>query len=280
MCATAVLVGAMLTAVAAAPVPAAPAVAAAVSPAATAGSARAATAAALPTLWAGTLSFSDASLQTKDVPLNVTVGQTTASFTWYFTKQGGPPHAEASCRGQLEPSLKWEVNTSSGLVTARGTGANPDFYSFQGQLDGATNTINGTVYHPPFDPPSKMQACGSFTIRPVSAANPLKPPQCKASPPHPGPPSPHPGPAPPPHPAGNAHTNPAVWPAPAGFTQAGAAGSQAIVDAAALKLTCDGGSAEATAACGSAIAPAFARGKAWAFMVPDAVSSLTTSLIK
>ena len=151
MGAAAVLVGAMLTTAAASPVPAR----------------------ALPAVWAGTLSFDEANLQTKDVPLNVTIrlGQpATAGFSWYFTRSAGTE----ICRGQLEPTLAWSVS-SSGLVTAEGTGANPDFYSFQGQLDGTTDTINGTIYHPPL---SQKQACGSFTIRPVSAANPLKPPQC------------------------------------------------------------------------------------------------------
>ena len=218
---------------------------------------------ALPTVWAGTLSFDEANLQTKDAPLNVTIQlgqpraeQATAGFTWYFSRYG-PANI---CHGQLEPTLTWSVS-SSGLVTAEGNGETPDFYSFQGQLDGTTNTINGTIYHPPF--PSKRQACGSFTIRPVGAASPLKPPQCKAEPP------PHPSPLPPPHPSVNAHKNPSMWPAPAGFTRTGA-GSRAIVDAAALTLTCDGGSAGANAACTSIITPAFARGKTWAFMVDDA----------
>ena len=212
---------------------------------------------ALPAVWAGTLSFDEANLQTKDVPLNVTIrlGQpATAGFSWYFTRSTGTE----ICRGQLEPTLAWSVS-SSGLVTAEGTGANPDFYSFQGQLDGATDSINGTIYHPPL---SQKQACGSFTIRPVSAANPPKPPQCHGKPPQPGPP--------PPHPSVNAHRNPSMWPAPAGYTPAGGGGSRAIVDAAALELACDGGSADATATCASTIASAFARGKAWAFMVKDA----------
>ena len=218
--------------------------------------------------WAGSLSFDEANLQTKNVPLNVTIMDhgsfpVRASFTWYFTKDG----PSGSCRGQLEPTLTWSVDDKSGLVTAQGTGQNPTFYSFQGQLDRATNTINGTVYHPPF--PSTNQACGTFTLRAVSAANPPRPPQCKAEPPHHGPSPPNPGPTPPPRPSTNAHKNPAVWPAPAVFTQADA-GSQAVVDAAGLKLACTGGNADATAACASAIAPAFARGKAWAFMAPNA----------
>lgn len=150
--------------------------------------------------------------------------------------------------------------SSSGLVTATGTGVDPGFYSFQGQLDRKTNTINGTVYHPPF--PSLKNAFGNFTLRPVSDSNPFLAPQCKANPPQP---------PPPPHPSHNSHKNPSgLWPAPAGFSSSAGAGSRAIVDAAALKLACDGGSEEATAACASTIAAAFARGKAWAFMVPDA----------
>jgi hypothetical protein len=144
--------------------------------------------------WAGSLTFDESNLDTKNVPLNVTIhqpprpktisrphtegggaaGQSTASFKWYFTRDG----PAGTCRGQLEPALAWSIDKRSGRVTAQGTGVDPNFYSFVGMLDDATNTINGTIFHPPF--PAKKLPCGSFTIRPVSATNLPKPPQCQA----------------------------------------------------------------------------------------------------
>jgi hexosaminidase len=53
------------------------------------------------------------------------------------------------------------------------------------------------------------------------------------------------------------------------YTSAPAAtGAQAIIDAAALALTCD--APAGTTTCGDVVAPAFARGKAWAFATPGA----------
>lgn len=207
--------------------------------------------------WAGTLSFDDGALQTRNAPLNVTVttparstasgGEgATACFTWYFSRDRAAP----PCRLQDEPTLAWSVG-ADGSVIARGTGSDPLFYSFQGRLNATTGAIAGTVYHPPF---AEKIRCGTFAIAPVTDSHQQMPPQCNPNRPAPPPPPPH-------------AANPAFWPAPAQFSPAPAGtGSVAILDATALQLLCSGGGD----ACQAAVAPAFSRAKSWAFPVANA----------
>ena len=127
--------------------------------------------------------------------------------------------------------------------------------------------INGTVYHPPF--PSKMQNAGTFSIRKVSASHQPQPPQCKRHGPAPGPSPAPPGPAPKPD-----GPNPAkLWPAPAHYYPA-SGGSAAIIDASTLTLSCL--SPDQAEVCAQLVAPAFDRGKQWAFSVPTADPSGAT----
>ena len=177
----------------------------------------------LASLWVGVISFDEGSLQTEDAALNVTLTRTkattqTAAFRWAFTRDS----AGTPCVLQFEPTLTWSANATDAI--AEGTGANPDFYSFQGKIDPASGWINGTVYHPPF---SARVRAGSFAIHPVTPTTPAVPSHCI---PHPVPPSPSPG-----------AQNPPIWPAPAEFVAAApSVGVQAILDASALTLVCNG----------------------------------------
>lgn len=105
--------------------------------------------AALQQQWSGTITFDDRRLNTTDAPLNVTVADSVASFSWFFT-------AEA-CRHQFEPSLVWSTAPSTGgshgTVIAQGCVAQAqrncsgatNFYSFEGSLSSGGDSINGTV---------------------------------------------------------------------------------------------------------------------------------------
>ena len=207
----------------------------------------------LASLWVGVISFDEGSLQTEDAALNVTLTRTkattqTAAFRWAFTRDS----AGTPCVLQFEPTLTWSANATDAI--AEGTGANPDFYSFQGKIDPASGWINGTVYHPPF---SARVRAGSFAIHPVTPTTPAVPSHCI---PHPVPPSPSPG-----------AQNPPIWPAPAEFVAAApSVGVQAILDASALTLVCNGPQGACDSDATGSVPAAFARGKAWAFMVPTA----------
>ncbi len=211
--------------------------------------------------WAGTVSFDDAVLKTVGVPLNVTVSGATASATWRFTGE--------ACREQNEPSLVF--TTAGGTASLLGCGATDcsgaqNFYSFVGESHwggAGSDWINGTVYHPPY--PGKKNKVGTFSISKVSATNKQRPPQCKGG----G----NPAPAPPHNKPPEGPNPPALWPAPMHYRPAPPGGnSTAFIDPAALHLTCTG-SADA---CADTVAPAFARGKAWALALPDADSSGAT----
>ena len=211
-------------------------------------------------LWAGTLSFDDANLSTVDVPLNVTVSEKTAMVEWYFTRDG-----PMVCRRQLEPSLDYSL--SQGVALFHGCGEMPcsgsaNFYTFQGRLS-SDGTIRGQIYHPPY--PSTQKVVGNFSI---SEKNKQLPPQCKAHGPPPSPPPPGPPIAP-------KRPNPtALWPAPALYQAGPSGGVAAVIDAAALALRCV--SPDASQVCAGIIAPAFARGKGWAFPVSSADASGAT----
>jgi hypothetical protein len=204
--------------------------------------------------WAGTISFDDSRLATRDAPLNVTVTGKSAAVVWFFTGEG--------CREQYEPSLAFSA--TGNMVTLLGCGGkncsgSSNFYTFAGNVSPAGD-INGTVFHPPY--PERKQPVGSFALAKVSATNRQQPPQCRGH----GPvPQPHPAPAPGPVPHPDGPNPPALWPAPARYHPAPGSGSVAIIDASALSLTCSG-----TDACESSIKPAFVRAKAWALAVPDA----------
>jgi hypothetical protein len=212
--------------------------------------------------WAGTVSFDDAALKTVGAPLNVTVSGATASATWRFTGE--------ACREQHEPSLSFA--TAGGTASLLGCGAAncsgaQNFYSFVGESHwggAGSDSINGTVYHPPY-PGKKKDAVGTFSIAKVSATNKQRPPQCKGG----GTPSP----APPHNKPPEGPNPPALWPAPMHYRPAPPGGnSTAFIDPAALHLTCTG-SADA---CADTVAPAFARGKAWALSLADADSDGAT----
>ena len=211
--------------------------------------------------WAGTISFDDSRLATVGVPLNVTVTGQSAAVTWFFSGEG--------CREQYQPSLVFsETGNAVTLLGCGGSGENcsgaQNFYTFAGTAT-AAGGINGTVFHPPY--PEQKQRVGSFKMAKVSATNTQQPPQCRGH--GPAPPTP-PAPGPVPHPDGP--NPPALWPAPARYHPAPSSGSSvAIIDASALSLSCTGSDA-----CESSIAPAFARGKAWALAVPDADSTGAT----
>ena len=220
----------------------------------------------LAAVWAGTVSFDDPELATVNASLNVTLHSTgkdsattsTSSFSWAFTRNSAGAH----CILQIEPALLWSVNGSQ--ITALGD-STQNFYTFQGTLEPQStrqvSTIHGFVYHPPF---SARKRVGTFSIRPVDVNNPQQPPHCAS--PRPQPPGP-PGPPPP------SMANPPIWPAPREWTPPPHnTGTQAIVDGAALALTCD---APGTT-CADVIAPAFARGKTWAFATPGADATGST----
>ena len=103
---------------------------------------------------------------------------------WYLRKL-------SSAHKTSIPGLKWTVTGST--ITAAGTGANPDFYSFDGNLSANGSTIVGTVYHPPFSAKHRTR-CGSFAVTRVPSVHEQKPSSChggpKPSPPPPGPPGP------------------------------------------------------------------------------------------
>lgn len=199
-----------------------------------------------PRQWAGTISFDESSLRTTNVALNATTNAATASLSFVFTQNAGGER----CTPHREPNLAWSINGT--VATARGSGTDPNFYSFQGTLSADGATLVGIVYHPPF---ASQTRCGTFRLSNVNATNPQRPSGCNAH-----------GPTPAPGPPGPATSRnpPGLWPAPAQYTAAPSAGKGAIaiIDPAALALECSGGG------CSAAVAPAFVRGKAWALDAP------------
>ena len=230
-----------------------------------------------PQEWAGTVTFSEPSLKTVDVPMNLTLTTgttlstaTTAAISWYFTQNA----ASRPCIYHPEVGLRWSTDAATATATAEGNGVDPTFYSFDGTLveeNGVVVAWNGTVYHPPFTPGSKTNTpCGSFTVMPT---NKQRPPTCK--------PAPRPAPPPPP-PSPPLRRNPrGVWPAPKAFVAASlpSAATHPTIDPARLSLHCSA-PAGVAAICNTHIAPAFQRGKVWAFPAPNiAVTGATLNTV-
>lgn len=87
-------------------------------------------------LWAGYLSYPPYATM---APINVTVdtNSLTASVSWVYDVDG----QGRKCFPDLETGLKWV--TSGSVVQAIGTGQDPSYYSFAGNLSG--NTIKGHI---------------------------------------------------------------------------------------------------------------------------------------
>ena len=144
------------------------------------------------------------------MPLNLSIHASKASIGWYFYK--APPRP--ACFAHQQHGVAWNINTTSTPVTAtaQGTGKDPAYYTLAGalqEMDDVT-TWNGTVYIGR----TASEPKGTFTIKPVSAHNAQKPPNCSTARPRPpAPPTPTP-----PAPAPPVPDQLQVWPLPTSWT--------------------------------------------------------------
>jgi hypothetical protein len=143
-------------------------------------------------LWCGSLDYGP---YAKGSPLNVSLTGATATISWvYDTDAGGN-----TCTHDEEPGLK--VVRNSTTIMFDGTGANPDFYSFEAKLDASGTHMTGSVLQS-----GNPKPVGSFT----AVKN--GPPNTKKCIPKPRPPPPPP--PPPPRPT----THALLWPLPKTYT--------------------------------------------------------------
>jgi hypothetical protein len=155
-------------------------------------------AAACVEVWQGNFSFPGLTPGTwfaHDIPINITVDALAATVEWTFEVLSDG----RKCVTQREPGLKVSIEGQKWF--ARGTGANPDYYSLAANLTNVDTLSDGIIYKGTWPAPIE----GTFSAKKNAPRSTW---QCPTSP------------APPPAPPASQQSQ--VWPAPASFTKGSA----------------------------------------------------------